>query len=201
MALSHVTWKGPEIDDAELLEKLPPELSGLLSQLNGFIQFHGGLHVRGVSSKPKWHSLREAWEGDKAFHRLYPKVKPTDIPFAEDYLGNQFFLRNRKVVFLDGETGDTDPLRMGLREFFEAVEKDPVEFLQLEILLEFQQDGGALKPGELLAVMPPLCSEQASEGISTSPVSAAERHTFLAKLAAFLKDLPKDGKFEFQVGE
>jgi hypothetical protein len=143
--------------------------------------------------------LRNAWVGEKAFHRLYPKVKPSDIPFAEDFLGNQFLMRNGKVVFLDGETGDTEPRKQTLGQFFTSIERDPISALDLNTLLEFQQDGGALKPGELLAVIPPLCSEQAAEGISASPVAAEERYAFLSKLAAFLKDLPEGSSFDFQV--
>src|SRR4051794_40987986 len=41
MKRDHVTFVGPALDDFKLLEKLPPELSGLLEQINGFILFHG----------------------------------------------------------------------------------------------------------------------------------------------------------------
>lgn len=88
MQLAHVTFVGPPIDDRDLLSNLPKNLADLLEQINGFIQFHGGLHLRGVCRKPVWHSLRAAWLGKHAFHRLYPEVvEPEDIPFAEDAWG------------------------------------------------------------------------------------------------------------------
>ena len=67
MKLSNVTWQGHPIDDLDVLEKLPENLATLLRQTNGFIQYHGGLHVRGACLTPAWHSLRVAWLGDEAF--------------------------------------------------------------------------------------------------------------------------------------
>src|SRR5436190_13801882 len=93
MKRDHVTFVGPDLDDFKLLEKLPPELAGLLVQINGFILFHGGLHVRGACKYPEWHSLRAAWRGEKAFHRLCPDMTHKDVPFAEDFLVDQFVLR------------------------------------------------------------------------------------------------------------
>ena len=46
MELESVTFIGPTLDDLDMLDRLPSNLSGLLRQINGFIQFHGGLHVR-----------------------------------------------------------------------------------------------------------------------------------------------------------
>src|SRR5436190_17613681 len=97
MNLADVTWKGPAVDDLELFRRLPGELVRLLQQQNGFIQYHGGLHVRGACRTPQWHSLRAAWLGKNAFHRFYPDLTPEDIPFAEDCLGDQFLLREKDV--------------------------------------------------------------------------------------------------------
>src|SRR5262249_38743554 len=106
MRLEHITYSGPPPDDGDLLTRLPAELSSLLRQPNGYIQFYGGLHVRGLCREPAWHSLRDAWDGEHAFHRLYPEVQPEDIPFAEDCLGDQFLLRDGLVWRLMAETGD-----------------------------------------------------------------------------------------------
>src|SRR5688500_691944 len=106
MQLEHVTFTGPPIDDEEILARLPASLAGILRQLTGFIQNHDGLHVRGACREPAWHSLRDAWLGEQAFHRLYPDVRPDDVPFAEDCLGDQFLLREGRVWRLYGETGE-----------------------------------------------------------------------------------------------
>jgi len=199
MELQEVTYSGPPIDDERLLARLPANLADLLRQMNGFIQFHGGLHLRGACLQPAWHSLRDAWAGGSAFHRLYPNVRRRDVPFAEDCMGDQFLLRSGRVYKLAAETGGVEPLNVGLGGFFEAVAKDPVEFLALHPLLKFQQDGGRLEPGQLLSVFPPFCTKQSADGVSLTAMAADERRRFLADLASQLRHLPQGSEIEFQI--
>jgi hypothetical protein len=201
MELDHVTFVGPPIDDHEILAKIPANLAGLLQQLNGFIQFHGGLHVRGACRQPSWHSLRDAWVGVHAFHSLYPAVHPEDVPFAEDCLGDQFLLCDERVHRLAAETGELQALNWSLAEFFHAVQADPIEFLSLEPLLQFQRDGGELEPGQLLAAYPPFCTEQAADGVHLAVISADEHRRFLADFAAQIRDVPEGGKIVFKLGQ
>jgi hypothetical protein len=199
MNLDHVTFTGPPIDDAELLDRLPTNLAGLLRQINGFIQFHGGLHVRGACHVPDWHSLRDAWDGPTAFHRHYPEVQPTDVPFAEDCMGDQFLLRQAVVHKLSAETGEIESLDVGLGGFLERVTADPIEYLQLQPLLQFQQEGGSLEPGQLLSAFPPFCTQQAAAGVSLAAISATERRRFLADFSTQLRQIPDGGSFNFVI--
>jgi hypothetical protein len=199
MKLSHVTWRGPQIDDEKLLPQLPPNLKGMLKQMNGFIQFYGGLHVRGCSRAPEWHSLREAWQGAHAFYRTYPEIKPSDIPFAEEFLGDQFLLRGANVIRLYAESGELETVADGLTTFFKRVEKGPVEFLSLQPLLGFQSRGGQLVPGQLLAAYPPYCTKESAQGVELAAVPAVERHAFLSELASKIRNLPEGAKLEFKI--
>jgi hypothetical protein len=157
MELEHVTYVGLPPDDGELLARLPPNLARLLQQVNGFIQFHGGLHVRGACREPAWHSLRDAWLGAFAFHRLYPDVRLEDVPFGEDCMGDQFLLREGQVWRLDGETGAVQSMGVSLDEFLRRAQADPVQYLGLHPLLQFQQEGGVLQPGQLLVQKQGTC--------------------------------------------
>ena len=201
MELKHVTFTGPPLDDEEMLARLSANHAGLLRQINGFIQFEGGLHVRGACRAPAWHSLRDAWEGEAAFHRLYPEVRPEDVPFAEDCLGDQFLLRDGQVWRLWAETGEIESLEVGLGGFFEAVQADPVEYLSLHPLLQFQREGGRLEPGQLLAAFPPFCIKESADGVSLRAIAAGERRRFLADLAAQLRDVPDGGQIDFRLEE
>jgi hypothetical protein len=202
MQLEHVTFQGPAIDDLELLTMLPKNLAGLLELINGYVQFHGGFHLRGVCKKPKWHSLRDAWLGKNAFHRLYPEVvTQEDIPFAQDCMGDQFLLRKGKVWRLLAETGEIESLKVKLSGFFEAIQGDPIDYLTLQPLLQFQEDGGNLEPGQLLAAYPPFCTKQSGKGVHLAAVSADERRRFLADFAAQIRDLPDGAEFDFKVVE
>jgi hypothetical protein len=194
--LPGVTFTGPAPDDPEVLGRLPEVLQGLLADSNGFIAYGGGLHVRGASFEPAWHSIRAAWWGDRAFHRVYGAVAESDVPFAEDAVGDQWLLRGDEVVQLSAETGDVDGLGLGLPEFLASATHDPMEALGLHPLMQFANEGGRLEPGQLLHVYPPFCTEEAAKGVSLDAVPAAERLYFLAELA---RQMPGGGEFRIEV--
>jgi len=192
---------GPPIDDAPILERLPPEYRNLLARTNGYVAYHGGLHVRGACLAPPWHSLRTAWDGERALHRLYPAIAPADVPFAEDALGDQYILRAGVVHRLSGETGELEALGVDLATFDAAVRADPVEYLNLGPLEAFRAEGGALQPGELLSVYPPYCVDAGDHLRSFRAIPAADRLGFLASLAAQLRDLPDGAAVKFDISE
>jgi hypothetical protein len=187
MEFAHITFRGLAIDDTDVLDRVPSELGNLLRQLNGFIQFHGGFHVRGACHEPWWHSLRAAWEGDEAFHRLYPQVRAEDVPFAEDCLGDQFLLRGSGVVRLRAETGESELLGLSFGAFLDRVQKDPVEILTLGPLQRFRDEGGRLEPGQSLGAYPPFCTKEAAAGVHLAAIPTRERRRFLAAFAARLR--------------
>ena len=113
-------------------------------------------------------------------------------------MGDQFLLRDGVTHKLAAETGEVESLGVGLREFFEAVAADSVEFLSLHPLLQHQQDGGQLEPGQLLAAYPPFCTTESADGVHLAPISAGERRRFLADMAAQLRDVPDGGEIEFR---
>src|ERR1051326_1193548 len=124
MELGQVAYAGPAIDDPAILDRLPAGLVGLLHRVNGFAAFEGGLHLRGACLGPDWHSLRNAWVGERAFHRLYAEVRAEDVPFAEDCMGDQFLLREGTMLRLAAESGAIEPLHLSLSEFLARAEAD-----------------------------------------------------------------------------
>lgn len=188
--MSALVYLGPPIDDPEILARLPATYAGLLARANGYVAYHGGLHLRGACLAPEWHSLRSAWFGERAVHKLFPVVAADDLPFGEDALGNQFVLRGGIVQRLDTELGEMQSLGVDLADFDAAVRADPVEYLSLQPLERFRAEGGELRPGELLNAYPPYVFRQSAAGVSLRAVSAGDRLEFLAALAASLRDLP-----------
>ncbi len=197
MDLSGVTYIGPAADDHEVLDKLPDSLRTLLGQINGFILFGGALHVRGACLNPEWHSLRAVWNSETAFHRIYPSVEEQWIPFAEDCVGDQFFLGDDRILHLEAETGDVHATAMTLHRFLEAVEADPVKALKAEPLIKFRQEKGDLPEGQLILAYPPFCTEESEAGVSLTATDASQVHRFHADLA---RQLPPDGsKLQFKL--
>jgi len=184
MAANGVTYIGPAIDDPGTFTQLPADLQALLADRNGFIAYRGGLHVRGACREPRWHSLGYWWRGDDALHRHFPVLQPSDIPFAQDAMGDQFVLRDGEVHRLAAEAGELEALNMGLKGFLTAAERDPEGYLSLEPLYHFLEEGSVLEPGQLLSVYPPFITEESRGGVSLRAMPAEERLHFLAVLAA-----------------
>lgn len=199
MKLEHITYKGPEIEDEEILSLLPGNLAALLKGINGFVQYHGGFHLFGACHEPEWHSIRCLWQGHSAAFRHYEDIKDTDVPFAEDCLGFQFFLRDGNVISMDGETGEIEQTDMGLADFFEWIAKSPVENLGMQPLHQFMDEGGVCEPGELIAEYPFFCTEQAANGVTLSKVPALERRSFLVSLYGQFNALDDDQEFDVKL--
>lgn len=188
------------LDDQALLDELPSALRGLLTQCNGFVAYGGGLHVRAACIDPSWHSLRHAWLGPHAYWRHYRSLTAEDIPFAQDCVGNQFFLRDSRVHRLHAEFDGVGDLGIALDEFFDHVSADADELLLLGPLEAHLATGERLAPGHLLHAYPPLCTREAAAGsISFRAVPADELREYLFSLAAQLRDVPDRGQVYMQV--
>ncbi len=171
------------MDDREVLTQVPESLQSLLTSLNGFVQFGGGLHVRGACWEPEWHSLRRAWRGPGAIHKLFPSVSPDWIPFAEDCVGDQFLLRNSEVLRLSAETADIEEMGLSLENFLKEANADPVEFLSMHPLLQLTEETEDLPEGYLIHAYPPFCTEEAAQGVSLKAIPAWELHQHHSDLA------------------
>lgn len=176
-----LTWIGPPADDAEMLQRVPPALSDSLRQRNGYLAALGGFHLRGASLTPEWHSLRVAWDGPTALHRLFPAALSSDVPFAQDCFGDQFLIRGGEVIHLEGETGTVHHMNIDLLEFMRKAEEDPFGFLNLEPLRRYREQGGGLEPGQLLSVYPPFVAVGGET--SFHPIYSLERIAALADFA------------------
>jgi hypothetical protein len=195
----HITFRGPAVDDSEMLSRLPADLRQLLTEVNGFIMFDGGLHIRGACREPDWHSLRKIWEGELALPDLYTRVQYEDVPFGEDCLGDQFLLRDGIVHRLAAETGELSSLKVGLFAFLDEAQKDPVNYLNLQPLIKFQQEQGrSIKPGELLDAYPMFCMAESANGVDLKAVPALQRISFLAHVAAQISKLPEGAKIKIK---
>jgi hypothetical protein len=192
LELPGATYFGPPFDDMGLAEATPQDIFAVLIDVNGFIAFDGALHVRGISAEPLWHSLASAWKGEGPLHRLFPAILPTDIPFAQDALGNQFVLREGLVSQLEGETGELHPLNLDIQDWLASLIKSPDDFLPLAIVERFRVGGKELRPGHLLGVYPPFCAAESAAGVSLRAIPARERIKFLADFATQIRG-HKDG--------
>lgn len=192
MNIPGITWQGESIEDIEILPELPADLVQLLSDKNGFILHEGALHVRGASLTPEWHSLRLAWRGEKAFFVLYDDVSSSDIPFAQDQVGDQFLLREGAVLRLAAETGEIEKVANSLQEFLDRSIEDIEKFLHVGL-------GHKMEPGQLLHAYPPFVFKESAASVSFEPLPASEVILFHADLAKQIRDIPDGDEVEFRV--
>jgi hypothetical protein len=195
----YLSFRGPPVDDSEILDRLPSDYRYLLGDTNGFTMFDGGLHIRGACLQPEWHSVRKAWEGEHALHLLYPSVLPQDVPLGEDCMGDQFILRQGIVHKLAAETGALSSLGVSLTAFFEEAQKHPVDYLALHPLIQFHREQGRyLHPGELLSAEPLFCMADSGKGVHLEAVPSQKWISFLAYVAGQLAKLPNGTKVRFK---
>lgn len=199
MTLQGVTYQGPKLETPEPLEGLPDALFEILWQVNGFVAYAGGLHVRGVVDQPEWHSLEHYRSGEMALHQLFSGIEETDLPFGQDFLGNQFFLRGDDVWKLRADTGEIQSMRVDLPHFLEAARKDPVEYLELHLLAQFSESVGLLEPGSLVHTIPPLCMSREQNKLALKPAPVANTISFLAHFARQIEDVPEGAEVNLQL--
>lgn len=135
--------------------------------------------------------LRKIWFGDVALYKLFPALKETDVPFAQDCLGDQFVLRDGIVYKLEAEAGEINGFGVDLQTFLQQAQANPVEYLSLEPLLQFMSEGGRLQLGQLLSVYPPFITKESANGISLKAISMFDRIGFLADFARQTASLSK----------
>lgn len=200
LALEDVTYRGPPLteEDQALVAQLPDTLHWVLGQLNGFVAFGGALHVRGACQSPTWHSLQHAWGGEQAIHRLFPAVRPTDIPFGQDCIGDQFLLRDAVVMRLDADTGKISSTALELMAFLEKASASPESFLKTQPLDGLRASGQELAPGQVVAVIPPLVIRIEGER-SYKAVPAEKQARFRADIARQLAHVPDGAQIRLQM--
>ncbi|HYG39070.1 MAG TPA: hypothetical protein VD908_10635 [Cytophagales bacterium] len=198
MKLIGITYRGPEMDDIGTFNALPSDLKVFIKEANGLIAFKGGLHIRGCCKEPLWHSINEVWTGKSAFWKNYPDILDIDVPFAQDCMGDQFLIRGSKVIKLNCENGEVTELQMQLWNFFEEIEKDPILFLGMHPLIQFEMEGGKLEPGNLLSAYPPFCINQTGE-VTLKEMPVLERLNSLSLLSKKMRGMQDGDDVQFIV--
>ena len=191
MTLQGVTFQGPPLETPDKIQQLPGDLIEVLWQINGFVAYAGGLHVRGMVDEPAWHSFERYCWGEMALHKRYSALEEYDLPFGQDFLGNQFVLRDERVWRLRGDTGQLRALDVDLAGFLENVRHDAIGYLELELLAEYHQLHGMLEPGKLVHTMPPLCMRRDDKKLALKSVDVDKGLSFLSDFARQIADVPE----------
>jgi hypothetical protein len=126
-------------------------------------------------------------------HNLYPDVRPSDIPLAEDCLADQYLIREDLVIRLVGESGEIEPMECDWMAFLRNVEADPIEYLHLGFFQRFLQQAGTLAAGCLNYAYPPFVTLEGSHP-SLKAVPALEVRAAHADFARQIRNIPDGGQ-------
>lgn len=172
------------------MREIPLELATYLESGQPLWLYHGNLQIRSLSAEPKWNNLHRYWSGERAFHRAYNSLSESDIPFAQDCFGDQFFLRMGQVFKLLCETDDIVATGLDFPNWLTWVGEDPEERLNLNI-------SAPLSPGKLLSAFPPFCFKQGSS-TSIKEITMDEVHDFHADIASKIRNMADGENIEFR---
>ena len=191
LEFKNITYTGGPINDTGTFEILPDYLQQFYLKQNGLICFDGALHIRGCVQNPIFHSLNEFWFGKHALADLFSSITKNDIPFAQDFLGDQYLIRGNEIIHLQSEFDEIENLRISFEEFIARSIQNTNNFLLTEPLRFYLKSNSKLVPGQLLSVFPPYCIETESER-HFGAVDAIEHLHYLSDLARQIK-IHKDG--------
>ena len=128
---------------------LSNQIKKFINSLSDLYMYNGGLQFRNIEN------IIKLMRGQKAFYMHYNEILKTDIPFAQDYFGDQFFLRGNDVIKLYAETGDIEEYELDINSWFAKVEQNPEEVLNID--LEW-----SIEKGKLFLAYPPFCFKESS---------------------------------------
>ncbi|MFJ8043909.1 SMI1/KNR4 family protein [Kitasatospora sp. NPDC096147] len=142
---------GPEIELDFGVESGPlVELGRVITRMNGFFLFNGGVQVFRVGDEGLGHDLL-AWNTDELWKDSYNGLADDLFCFGQDLFGAQFaVMGGTEVVRFDPETAEVAVIGTSLEEWAAWLLSDPDVNGVNAFSYAFQQENGALEPNERL---------------------------------------------------
>ena len=181
-------------DEAGVIGCVVPDREYLkwLVAVNGATAFHGALRFFPAMAT---HGMRDvcSWNSAETWKSYYGVHSPDSLLlFAEDAFGVQFgFESTGSVSIFWSETGEIEPLEIGLREFLERVLEDPDGTISLDFYLSARDALGAANAAHhyALQVETALGGELAVDNLLL--MDSVMHMRSLGKIAQQLRDIPE----------
>ncbi len=135
------------------MHEIPKELARYYAESKPLFLYYGFLQIRSRNPVPSWNNLERYWYGEMAFHPHYNSITGSDIIFAQDGFGDQYFLRAGIVWRLICESDDVECSNKNLDSWLEWISNDPEKNLNIDL-------SRSVTPGKLLFAFPPLCTNE-----------------------------------------
>jgi hypothetical protein len=172
------------------------ELCDLLSIANGLYCFESALHV--LPSGGAQMSL-ERWNAPDLWRDAYDDLAADCLFFAEDIFGNQFAIRNARIVSFDAETGDMEDVAATVYGWADRMLDEHEDLSGFPLAHRWQERNGAIVPGSRLVPKIPfvLGGEFAVDNLHS--IQAVKGMRWRGDLAVQIRDLPDGASIELKV--
>ncbi|MHC5262687.1 SMI1/KNR4 family protein [Streptomyces sp. UC4497] len=126
------------------------ELGGIITRMNGFFLFNGGVQVFRVGEEGLGPDML-SWNTGEVWKDAYGGLADDLFCFGQDLFGAQFaIVGDEQVVRFDPETADVEPIGTSLEDWATWLQSDPDVNGVNSFSYAFQKENGALKPEERL---------------------------------------------------
>ena len=143
------------IENQRLASALASDLSALLSARNGFHAFEAALQVYPVQSEGEVLGILD-WNRRETWKHEYQGLADDFLCFAQDVFGNQFALREDKVILFECETGRQSAFATSMEDWSEKVLASYDVATGYSFARSWQLANRPLAPGERLFPVKPF---------------------------------------------
>lgn len=162
-----------------------------INNLEKTFLFDGWLQLRHESDTKKWDDINYYWIWNGAFYKYYENINKSDIPIAQDAFGDQFFIRDGKMIKLYSEDGEIENINLSFNEWIKKCLINPEARLNIDLKYK-------LVEWELLLAYPPFCTEEWSNAKITI-VPYKEVIDFHIDFYNQIKQIPNKSKIQIKV--
>jgi hypothetical protein len=126
------------------------ELGQVISRMNGFFAFNGGIQVFRVGEEGLGPDML-SWNGDELWKSTYAGLADDVFCFGQDLFGTQFgIVEGEEVVRFNPETAEMISLGTSLEEWAQWLLEDPDVNGVNSFAYAFQKENGPLEPDQRL---------------------------------------------------
>ena len=166
------------------------ELAAVLSEINGFFAFNGGIHIFRVGDEGMGYDL-QTWNRPDTWIEHYQGLFDNVFCFGQDLFGFQFgIVDGRSVAVVDPETGAQESLGNSLEDWASWLLADADRNGRSAMAAGWNQQYGALPVTDRLIYKQLLVMGGENEVANVVAKDAVECMRIRGPIAAAIRDLP-----------
>jgi hypothetical protein len=172
------------------------ELHDLLAVANGLYCFESALHVLPSGGE---RMCLERWNAHDLWRDSYDDLAADCFFFAEDVFGNQFAIREARIVSFEAETGQIEDVAASLEDWAKRMMEDYEDLSGYPLAHRWQELNGPITPGSRLVPKIPFVLGGEFNVDNLHELDAVKGMRWRGDLAVQIRDLPDGASIELKV--